>query len=81
MFYCHFPDKLLAEGEFIDENDKEQNTNSSRSLSKGRKKAGLLKRLYRMPMDWLEEKTTGYFVQSFTYPKIRLIFFSQGMQI
>lgn len=57
VFYCHFPDKLLAEGEFIDEDDKE----SLKSLKDMRrvKKGGLLKRLYRMPMDWLEEKTTG----------------------
>jgi alpha-1,3/alpha-1,6-mannosyltransferase len=54
VFYCHFPDKLLAEGEFIDEDDK-GSLNNSRRVKKG----GLLKRLYRLPMDWLEEKTTG----------------------
>lgn len=42
LFYCHFPDKLLSEGQF--------------AVSK--KKGGLLKRLYRLPMDWLEEATT-----------------------
>ncbi|TFY57694.1 hypothetical protein EVG20_g8445 [Dentipellis fragilis] len=43
-FYCHFPDKLLANGAYVE----------------GKmKKGGLLKQLYRLPMDWLEEKTTG----------------------
>ncbi|KAJ8468837.1 hypothetical protein ONZ45_g17100 [Pleurotus djamor] len=45
VFYCHFPDKLLANGEF-----------SEGKLIKT--KGGLLKRLYRIPMDWLEEVTT-----------------------
>ncbi|KAL5533478.1 ALG2 [Sanghuangporus sanghuang] len=45
VFYCHFPDKLLADGEFV--------------RTKIRRKGGFLKRLYRMPMDWLEEITTG----------------------
>lgn len=35
IFYCHFPDLLLA------------------------KHTTRLRRLYRMPIDWLEEKTTG----------------------
>lgn len=42
LFYCHFPDKLLSEGQF--------------AVSK--KKSGWLKKLYRLPMDWLEETTT-----------------------
>ena len=45
VFYCHFPDKLLANGEFVDD-----------GVSKHR---GLLKRIYRYPMDWLEEVTTS----------------------
>lgn len=45
VYYCHFPDKLLANGEFVQ--------------GRVRRKGGLLKRLYRMPMDWLEEITTG----------------------
>ncbi|KAF9453679.1 glycosyltransferase family 4 protein [Macrolepiota fuliginosa MF-IS2] len=45
VFYCHFPDKLLANGAFIDGN-----------LVK--KQGSLLKRIYRYPMDWLEEATT-----------------------
>ncbi|KAK7023833.1 alpha-1,3/1,6-mannosyltransferase ALG2 [Favolaschia claudopus] len=45
LFYCHFPDKLLANGEFVEGN-----------LQK--KRVGLLKRMYRYPMDWLEEVTT-----------------------
>lgn len=44
VFYCHFPDKLLANGEFVEGN-----------LTK---RVGLLKRIYRYPMDWLEEVTT-----------------------
>lgn len=46
VFYCHFPDKLLANGAFIDGN-----------LVK--KQGSLLKRVYRYPMDWLEEVTTS----------------------
>ncbi|KAF9487208.1 glycosyltransferase family 4 protein, partial [Pleurotus eryngii] len=45
VFYCHFPDKLLANGEFVE----------------GRFaniKGGVLKRLYQIPMDWVEELTT-----------------------
>lgn len=44
VFYCHFPDKLLADGAYVE--------------GKGRPRGGLLKRLYRLPMDWLEELTT-----------------------
>jgi len=36
LFYCHFPDKLLARG-----------------------REHWLKRLYRVPFDWVEETTTG----------------------
>ena len=46
MFYVHFPDKLLADGEFT-------------GVGVPRKKGGLLKSIYRIPMDWLEEQTTG----------------------
>lgn len=49
VFYCHFPDKLLADGEFVD---------GDRT---GKKKTSLLKGIYRFPMDWLEETTTGMF--------------------
>ncbi|THH18006.1 hypothetical protein EW146_g2937 [Bondarzewia mesenterica] len=44
VFYCHFPDKLLANGEFVE--------------GKVRMRGGLLKGMYRLPMDWLEEVTT-----------------------
>ncbi|KAI9462546.1 glycosyltransferase family 4 protein [Russula earlei] len=44
VFYCHFPDKLLANGEFIQ--------------GKMKKRGGILKQAYRFPMDWLEEVTT-----------------------
>ncbi|PSR73308.1 hypothetical protein PHLCEN_2v10836 [Hermanssonia centrifuga] len=47
VFYCHFPDKLLADGEYVE----------------GRvgRSGGLLKRIYRFPVDWLEEVTTRSF--------------------
>lgn len=50
VFYCHFPDKLLANGEYIEDSA----ARAQRDLQKG----GLLKRIYRYPMDWLEESTT-----------------------
>ncbi|KZV85002.1 hypothetical protein EXIGLDRAFT_775985 [Exidia glandulosa HHB12029] len=45
VFYCHFPDKLLAAGEYTDDDTQ-------------KRPVGLLKRIYRVPMDWLEEVTT-----------------------
>ncbi|THV06101.1 alpha-1,3-mannosyltransferase ALG2 [Dendrothele bispora CBS 962.96] len=45
VFYCHFPDKLLANGVFIEDPAK-------------RPKPSLLKQVYRYPMDWWEELTT-----------------------
>ena len=54
LFYCHFPDKLLANGELIEE-----------KLGRGdevrfrmKKNGSLLKKAYRFPMDLLEEITT-----------------------
>ena len=44
VFYCHFPDKLLANGEFVE--------------GKMKRRGSVLKRAYRLPMDWLEEVTT-----------------------
>jgi len=46
VFYCHFPDKLLANGAFVEGNLVKKNV-------------GFLKWLYRLPMDWLEEVTTS----------------------
>jgi len=46
VFYCHFPDKLLAGGAYD---------------GKVPRSGGLFKRLYRIPMDLLEELTTGMF--------------------
>ena len=43
VFYCHFSDKLLANGEFVEGN----------MTMRG----SLLKRAYCVPMDWLEEIT------------------------
>ncbi|KAG8217139.1 alpha-1,3-mannosyltransferase ALG2 [Butyriboletus roseoflavus] len=45
LFYCHFPDKLLAHGAFVEGPFQKRNV-------------GMLKTLYRCPMDWLEEVTT-----------------------
>ncbi|KAI0093844.1 alpha-1,3-mannosyltransferase ALG2 [Irpex rosettiformis] len=44
VFYCHFPDKLLADGAYVE--------------GKIRRKGGLLKSIYRYPVDKLEEVTT-----------------------
>lgn len=44
VFYCHFPDKLLAGGAYE---------------GKVPRSGGWLKRVYRLPMDMLEELTTG----------------------
>ncbi|KAG5653372.1 hypothetical protein H0H81_000873 [Sphagnurus paluster] len=44
VFYCHFPDKLLARGTY--------------AVGGARKGTSFLKRVYRYPMDWLEETTT-----------------------
>ena len=57
MFYCHFPDKLLADGELRPDGDGKIGR---------RRKGGMLKRVYRMPMDWLEEITTGEFYPFFS---------------
>jgi alpha-1,3/alpha-1,6-mannosyltransferase len=46
VFYCHFPDKLLANGAFVEG-------------QRFTKNVSLVKRLYRLPMDWLEETTTS----------------------
>jgi len=77
VFYCHFPDKLLASGEFIDEEEdsipvtrletsstsRPQSATSlgaaNRSTARPPKPTSLLKALYRLPMDYLEERTTA----------------------
>ncbi|KAI6014212.1 glycosyltransferase family 4 protein [Pisolithus marmoratus] len=46
VFYCHFPDKLLANGAFVEGKMQKRNV-------------GIMKRIYRYPMDWLEEMTTS----------------------
>jgi hypothetical protein len=45
VFYCHFPDKLLADGRA--------------APTDGKRQGSLLKRIYRLPADWLEEFTTS----------------------
>lgn len=46
VFYCHFPDKLLAGGK-------------EAAVEETKIKAGLVKSVYRGPADWLEERSTG----------------------
>lgn len=43
VFYCHFPDKLLANGAYVED--------------RRGKNVSILKYIYRFPMDWLEEVT------------------------
>ena len=50
VFYCHFPDKLLADGEYVDTDGRQE--------FGLRRQRGVLKRIYRLPMDWWEELTT-----------------------
>lgn len=50
VFYCHFPDKLLSGGWQITAGDE---------MNLSRNSGGLLKKIYRWPIDTLEEWTTG----------------------
>jgi alpha-1,3/alpha-1,6-mannosyltransferase len=62
VFYCHFPDKLIASGEFIDVKGSAAQgggDNAPPESARNRKKMSLVKRLYRLPMDFLEEATTS----------------------
>jgi len=55
VFYCHFPDKLLSGGWEVAVDDKGEG-------KVGRKQVGgvgWMKRVYRWPVDKLEEWTTG----------------------
>jgi alpha-1,3/alpha-1,6-mannosyltransferase len=54
VFYCHFPDKLLSGGWVFGE-DKVERT-----------EGGLMKKIYRWPIDKLEEWTTGMYSLSLT---------------
>jgi len=54
VFYCHFPDKLLSSG-WVIQGDGE--------VKRGR--VGLGRRIYRWPIDKLEEITTGEFSHFF----------------
>ncbi|CAE6524953.1 unnamed protein product [Rhizoctonia solani] len=51
VFYCHFPDKLLADGTVAAVEGVQA------AKSKGGVKA-LVKKLYRLPVNWVEEVTT-----------------------
>ncbi|KAG9126308.1 Alpha-1,3-mannosyltransferase-like protein [Ceratobasidium sp. 392] len=52
VFYCHFPDKLLADGQVAA-------VEGVQAAPKGRGGIKeLVKRVYRMPMNWVEEVTT-----------------------
>ncbi len=52
VFYCHFPDKLLSGGWEVSVDTQGQGGIRKRGVP-------LLKRLYRLPIDKLEEWTTG----------------------
>jgi alpha-1,3/alpha-1,6-mannosyltransferase len=57
VFYCHFPDKLLSGGWEVSVDKKGAGT-----VQRG--DTGLAKRLYRWPIDKLEEWTTGKSIHS-----------------
>ncbi|KZS98716.1 UDP-Glycosyltransferase/glycogen phosphorylase [Sistotremastrum niveocremeum HHB9708] len=54
IFYLHFPDKLLSDGAYV---DSPSPSRSSRGWFRGGIR-GVVKRVYRLPMDWFEEVTT-----------------------
>ena len=54
VFYCHFPDKLLSPGAFAAGSSNTSTGNSSRSGGRP-----LVRQLYRLPFDLLEEACTG----------------------
>ena len=60
VFYCHFPDKLLANGAYVEGNVQ-------------RKNVSLLKRIYRYPMDWMEEVTTSTSNSFYSIETVRLV--------
>ncbi|KAF8710845.1 Glycosyl transferase 4-like domain, partial [Rhizoctonia solani] len=52
VFYCHFPDKLLADGT-VAAVEGVQATKAKGGIK------GFVKKLYRLPVNWVEEVTTG----------------------
>ncbi|KAK8846831.1 hypothetical protein IAR55_005919 [Kwoniella newhampshirensis] len=59
VFYCHFPDKLLSGGWEINVDAKGQEGMSTVERKTGTGSVSVAKRLYRWPIDKLEEVTTG----------------------
>nr|XP_031861951.1 uncharacterized protein CI109_002781 [Kwoniella shandongensis]KAA5529023.1 hypothetical protein CI109_002781 [Kwoniella shandongensis] len=59
VFYCHFPDKLLSGGWEINVDAQGQEGMGIVERKKGSESVGLAKKLYRWPIDKLEEITTG----------------------
>ena len=55
LFYCHFPDKLLAMRAPAGGGE----ADPARIAGRARQQLPLLKRLYRAPFDWVEERTTA----------------------
>jgi len=55
LFYCHFPDKLLSTRAPAGGGE----SDPSRIAEQSKKQLSLLKRIYRAPFDFLEERTTG----------------------
>lgn len=63
VFYCHFPDKLLAGGREVEiDNVGRSDMNPREAQRTGHRQTkgqSLLKQLYRLPFDKIEEATTG----------------------
>lgn len=66
VFYCHFPDKLLSGGWEIEAEAPGKGKKGEAEVRRkaGKAGGGLFKRIYRWPIDKLEELTTGSFAVS-----------------
>lgn len=66
VFYCHFPDKLLAGGKAVEVDSVGRSKMNPRDGERRGEtsRPGILKRLYRLPFDKLEEYTTGKLFRS-----------------
>jgi alpha-1,3/alpha-1,6-mannosyltransferase len=76
VFYCHFPDKLLAGGREVEVDNVGRSDMNPREAKKRvpKKGQGLLKRLYRLPFDKMEEATTGKAIRCSCTRKLELSF-------
>ena len=71
IFYCHFPDKLLSGGWEIGRDQQIRRMMSEGSLR------NIMKRIYRWPVDRLEEWTTGMTSRFYTEVKVNDSFIDQ----